>query len=57
MVHKTNTCYCYYGGAIVESDSSSIASSSTGARVGTMTEDIIPVSSSTISSRTGSSSR
>ena len=57
MVHKSNTCYCYYWGATVESDSSSITSSSTGARVGTMTEDTIPASSSRTSSHTGNSSR
>ena len=56
MVQQTqNTCY-YYRDATVESDSSSIASSTTGARVGTTTEDITPASTSTISSHTGNSS-
>ena len=56
VVQKTNTCYCYRGPA-VDSDSSSIASSATSARVGTITEDITPASSSTISSHTGNSLR
>ena len=51
----SNTCY-YYEDPIVESDSS-ITSSSTGARVGTITEGITLASSSTTSSRTGNSSR
>ena len=49
-------CY-YYEDPTVDSESSSIASSATGMRVGTITEDITLASSSTTSSRTGNSSR
>ena len=55
--NKTKKCYYYWADPTVVSDSSSIASSATGARVGTITEDITPASSSTTSSRTGNSSR
>ena len=57
MVHKDKHIIVHWGTSTVESDSSSIASSATGARVGTITEDITPASSSTTSSRTGNSSR
>ena len=46
-----------WGHLYAESDSSSIASPATGARVGTITEDITLASSSTISSRPGNSPR
>ena len=40
--NKTKKCYYYWADPTVVSNSSSIASSATGARVGTITEDITP---------------